>query len=40
MDKRSFAVRFAEELNKKEKERQRLFELFLKEYYNNEHLRS
>jgi len=39
MDTRSFAVRFAEELNKKEKERQRLFELFLKEYYNNENLR-
>ena len=40
MDNRSFAVRFAEELNKKEKERQRLFELFLKEYYKNEYIRT
>ena len=40
MDTRSFAVRFAEELYKKEKERQRLFELFLKEYYKNENLRA
>ena len=40
MDTRSFAVRFSEELYKKEKERQRLFELFLKEYYKNENLRA
>ena len=40
MDTRCFAVRMAEEMYKKEKERQRLFDLFLKEYYKNEYLHS